>query len=496
MTSEGLTNAYDYLIEDVIITADRWEAFAPAFASKGVSLKHVISEINLFESLDQPFLTANIVFLDNANIGDRFPFSGTERVEITLSSDHELISDKNKIIKRFIVNKVEETTKANDNNEIVILHLIEDRAFHSSLLSMNKVFKKMDLPDLPDELSNDDVHKNSAKDIIYSLLFELDRYKFDNSDYDLKNILMCNNKVQPIFDGDLKIIIPNMGPLDAIKWICDRCVTASGFPFFIFASIADDKIRFLDLESMLRNATLTSNTMPYTYSQALLSKANSLPPKIKTFLIKGYSQAGVESQNMYNQVGLGPATFNFIDTYEGKVHVRKHNPGETFSRAKQLGIIKQNDVLVYDDKAEVAGKNIGQYSATIITNVTTTRSQSDVGYGKYDFNRSYNEYINPEQHNLKIQAGVLKNYLHKSAITIEVPGKNFLSKGNNMSIGNRIDVQFLKNKIYSTGDNTQELDIKKSGEYLIYNARHSFSAGGDNSFTTTLELTKLSHQKR
>ena len=70
-----------------------------------------------------------------------------------------------------------------------------------------------------------------------------------------------------------------------------------------------------------------------------------------------------------NVAGIGPATYNFIDTFQGTVHVRKHNPGETFARAKMLGIFDENDVPVYDDKAVFAGKNIGQYNATTIPNI-------------------------------------------------------------------------------------------------------------------------------
>ena len=66
---------YDFTIESVIITADRWE-----FALEGIDIKNVCAEINLFEHLDKPYLTANLTFLDNANIGDNYQFTGTERI--------------------------------------------------------------------------------------------------------------------------------------------------------------------------------------------------------------------------------------------------------------------------------------------------------------------------------------------------------------------------------------------------------------------------------
>ena len=89
---------YDFTIESVIITAKRWE-----FASEGIDIKNVCAEINLFEHLDKPYLTANLTFLDNANIGDNYQFTGTERVQITLiSSDERDDAGKNTIVKDII----------------------------------------------------------------------------------------------------------------------------------------------------------------------------------------------------------------------------------------------------------------------------------------------------------------------------------------------------------------------------------------------------------
>ena len=195
------------------------------------------------------------------------------------------------------------------------------------------------------------------------------------------------------------------------------------------------------------------------------------------------------SRNIYN------ATFNFIDTFRGTVHVKKHNPGDTFRRAFGVGILKDDDVPVYDDKAEFGGKNIDDYSARTITNITTSKSQSGSKLGIDDQNRNYNEVLYTDSHNIKITAKAYRNYLHKSSIAIEVPGRNFISKDNNISIGNRILVEFRKNE-NDTNAYGAELDIKKSGEYLIYSARHSFSPGGDGAMISNLQLVKLAHRKR
>lgn len=481
---------YDFTIESVIITADRWE-----FALEGIDIKNVCAEINLFEHLDKPYLTANLTFLDNANIGDNYQFTGTERVQITLiSSDERDDAGKNTIVKRFIVDTVVNAAKSNDSNELVVLHLVEERYYQSCLMSVNKVFKKIESRGG----FNEGGFTSSATEIIQSLLRELDQYTSFKGDYYMINELMHNKEFPPEFDGALKVCIPNLGVLDAVKWMCDRCVTPTGFPFYIYATMADDKIRFLDLDSMLNAATLNnknSGLMPYTYSQALMHKANTLPPAAKSFIISNYQNIGGNSQHSLNQKGMGPATFNFIDTFRGTIHVKKHNPGDTFRRAFGVGILKDDDVPVYDDKAEFGGRNIDDYSARTITNITTSKSQSGSKLGIDDQNRNYNEVLYTDSHNIKITAKAYRNYLHKSSIAIEVPGRNFISKDNNISIGNRILVEFRKNE-NDTNAYGAELDIKKSGEYLIYSARHSFSPGGDGAMISNLQLVKLAHRKR
>lgn len=491
---DSLIQPTDYLIKSVKIKANRYDDFLKGTNYNGYELNNVIVEVNLFESLDRPYLTGNLTFLDNMGLADTLNFSGTERVEIDLASDRTTdMSGKNYIRKHFIVTGVVNTGKSNDDNEIIILHLVEERCYQSTLMSLNKVYKAIDSRGG----FNQGGSKGTAIEIMQNILMEMDQYKV-NSNYVFHNQLAYGN-IEPNFDGSLKIVVPNLHPLEAIKWIADRCVTTKGYPFFIFASMADDKIRFLDLESILKSPPMNMRQSPYIYSQALLHSAHTVNTALQSFLIHEYKSDANESQMMFNESGAGPAEFNFVDTFQGTVHVMKHNPGETFSRAQLMNIIPRNDVPVYDAKAVFGDKNIGQYTSRRITNITTTRTYSNSNISGDDQQRSYNEYIDPSNHNLKVTAKSLKAYLHKSKIIIKVPGRNFISKDTNLTVGNRIRVEFRKNHPENTSSLSSDhdaYDIKKSGDYIIYSAKHTFSPGAGSGFTSTLELTKLSHTKK
>ena len=45
------SNPYEYVIERVVITADRWNEWA----AEGYDIKNMINEISFFESLENPF---------------------------------------------------------------------------------------------------------------------------------------------------------------------------------------------------------------------------------------------------------------------------------------------------------------------------------------------------------------------------------------------------------------------------------------------------------
>ena len=81
---------------------------------------------------------------------------------------------------------------------------------------------------------------------------------------------------------------------------------------------------------------------------------------------------------------------------------------------------------------------------------------------------------------------------------IKVPGRNFLAKNSNLTIGNKISVEFKKNIVQSPQEGVNHagdlLDLKRSGEYIIYGAEHTFSV--DDGYSVGLNLVRLALQKR
>ena len=73
-------------------------------------------------------------------------------------------------------------------------------------------------------------------------------------------------------------------------------------------------------------------------------------------------------------------------------------------------------------------------------------------------------------------------------LDIRVPGSGYLHNGVNMTVGNKIRVLFLGNT--EVTNNFTPLDLKKSGDYIIYAAKHTMST---TRYDMTLSCVKLNN---
>jgi hypothetical protein len=76
------TQSQQFKITEAAITADRIGGFNANFFDVRTS----IAELNIFESLDKPYLTGTVVILDDKALFDKINFQGTERFEVEMSS--------------------------------------------------------------------------------------------------------------------------------------------------------------------------------------------------------------------------------------------------------------------------------------------------------------------------------------------------------------------------------------------------------------------------
>ena len=79
-------------------------------------------------------------------------------------------------------------------------------------------------------------------------------------------------------DGDdaisnMKVVVPNLHPLEACLWLKNRTNSSTGTPFYLYSTLALNKIMLKDLGSMLTQKPINA-AAPYVYAPECTSISN------------------------------------------------------------------------------------------------------------------------------------------------------------------------------------------------------------------------------
>ena len=116
---------------------------------------------------------------------------------------------------------------------MVTMHCTEIHALHSSLLNVNRTFF------------------GSVTGMIRRIM---DNYLEVNVKVDGTNI-----------NNDLKVLIPNLNPLEACMFLLPRALTLEGMPFYFYSPLGAENLVLKDLGTMLEEDVVNRRN-PYMYS--------------------------------------------------------------------------------------------------------------------------------------------------------------------------------------------------------------------------------------
>src|SRR6056300_1769346 len=95
-----------YQFQSVVLSSDRLKN------GLEVDISNSISDLEIFEHIEKPYLTGKIVFADNDNLVSGFDFQGGERITINISPTN-LVEEGRITSKVFRVEKIMGTYKSN-----------------------------------------------------------------------------------------------------------------------------------------------------------------------------------------------------------------------------------------------------------------------------------------------------------------------------------------------------------------------------------------------
>lgn len=395
-----------------------------------VELNNFVSGIEIYEHLEKPYLTGTIALTDTTRIYDRSDFQGAEYLEIKIKRNPEAPAYS----KLFNIDEVVSTRKTNDQSEVITLHITEECAFKSKLHNVNKYYTGK-----PSEII-----KNIAKEYLYKEIVT-------SEDID--------------YQGDISLIVPNMNPIEAMLWIKNRMTNEEGYPFFLYSTFGPRSLFLQNLSDMLSAPAINRRT-PYIYSQTPSMAATDK----RFFTIQDYKH--VKNENMLKLIdkGLVGGVHNFYNTMTSNYENVEFDAVKEMQASVESKNSNQKQLNLAED-FEIDGEKIQNYRSRYIHTIASSGA-----YTILDGSRnSYDEEETAGAHKKKVINAALKQLMAKSAIQIRVAGREYLrasgSTSDHFTIGNSIRLIFLGN--IPQGMSNNKIDPKKSGDYIIFSAKHS-----------------------
>jgi len=455
------TSQSQYIIESAIFTADRF----PGLENKPVDISKSIAELNIYESVELPYLTGSCALIDDVRFRDSVGIKGSERLTFTILAKENATP----IIKTFMITGVAANTSVNERTEFHMLTLMEEHAYLSSVMKISESYT------------------GNPEQIIINIL---------NSH--LGKVLRPNARIA--LQQKMKVNIPYWNPLQATEWLRDRMSSSLGAPYFLYASLRDDLLRLEDLDNMMKKDSWNKE-IPYSYSQ---TSHNSVPEPVgrqkypsglrtEYFHVKSYEASQIESTLRLAQGGAIGSEFKTMDlTSSSQTEKRRHNSNTTlnnFVESIETGA-NLNSSIGYDSQLQFSLgnsslKNIGDLNSKVFSEVVASRKFYETD-GVTPIAGYADEHQQEALYKLKIKSAALRAILLNNVFEITVPGQPYLSK--DIGIGSNISLNYA---VASQADGSilsGDVDRNKSGKFLVYRTRHKFTEG---MYDLKMDIVKL-----
>ena len=421
-----------FKITEAIISADR-------FLTEEFDVRSSIIELNIFETLEKPYITGQLVIADDKGLFDFINFNGTERFNVVIAS---VTNDLDPVMERgFIMTGVERSQKANESGKssVLIITLMDEHAFLSRSKRVSKSFRGT-----IDDIIVKFIATHMEKDVDISYL----------------------NGTTPV-QQNIKGIVPNLNPIDAAMWLTKRASTINGSPYFIYASMHDDNVRFGNLDVMLGQAAFNSQ-LPYTFNPSNVGIAEGQDETAKSFIVKNMKTRKMSNTLKLIEQGLIGSEYANTNLNTGQIFRQHHSVKKTLDKLKQASVIDNQNV--FDEEMLIGQrqpKPLDEYDSVKFHTISST--------GSYERHKSYHDEHDETRFKKKVETGTLKGLLYKYMFNVLVPGIGLIVA--KAGVGDIVNLRVINDNTEIGEGSTSDtlLDKNKSGDFLIYETRHIFS---------------------
>ena len=434
--------ANEYKIDAAVISGER--------LGDEYDVRKYVLELSLFEDIDLPYISGQLVCMDDMGSFDEMALMGTEEVKITLSGFGFGGNVAPSLTITMNIVSIVKRKKTTDLVEVYQLNLVSPVAFRDQGIKISKSYT------------------GKLEDIAISIL---------------KNHLE-NPKISTAYAGNVaqssvKIITPYISPLEAAKWLLDRATEFSGAPFFLWQSIYEqgknETLRIGDLETMMSGGEVWNEDEPLLYSQSESMRVALENTMDQRFVIKNMQSENIANTMKNMSSGAIGARLGSVDTFTGQMFSRHfdsklmldQNSGEVMaSKGKVQNVVDVKKIMTYEGQS----KPIHEWDHRHFDVLTS--------YGTYGTWNSYHD--DPRQLDAmnKLRSKSYHELLQMNPLEITAAGSAFFRSGSTgAGAGDVTKVKVIMSVAHDGLDNTPppEIDENRSGYYLIKKCRHTFS---------------------
>jgi hypothetical protein len=436
-----------------LITGSFYEFESVLFESPRISrpielkLKGVTLEVNLFESISKPYLTGTISINDDRDLLRRADILGGETITFKIKSAKE--GAKSFSI-RFYVSAIASTIKTDNHRIVYNLHLKEDIDYEANLQNINRSYN------------------GKCSKIIEKIL----------KNYLNRELITTKNDTQSV-----KVIVPNMNPLEAAQWLANRASTINGYPFYLYSTIFDNDIRLIDLGTMLESPSINPKT-PFVYFSGQAQAQSEAVDRRTIFEVESSV-----TQDLYSLIKRGAigASYEYINTFgDNKNEFDFDVVDQLLKPLIEKSILQKNqNNPLYSPSYTYNEKPFNKYQSKHIARIGGNKA--------FDSLLSYEETSSVGDYKLSVISDAMHKILQKAPLQVTVNGYDLIDGDKATTIGNTVTLHFNKaNADITSAPSIDDIDTKMSGDYLIFGAKHMFR--GDR-FYTKLDCVKLANYR-
>lgn len=462
--SDRSSSAYSFVLETA-------EIASPDLVTS-IDVKNLVIDIDIFESIDKPYLTGSVIMLDDNNLYSQINFTGIQTLRLGFRLPEK---EYKTVYKKFYIDKIVKNIRATDREATLMFHIMEDIGFVSEYVNVNRALSG----------KGSEIITNLVRDYFGRTVYYVDK----------TNIIESQTP--------FKIVVPNLTPIETINWVLDRMSAEDGSPFYIYSTLSGaetskDKtnsgLYLKNWQTMISQINRVKQS--FSYSSAQVNKANTSIEQ-QMFVIQSHYDNDIGDITSVNDSGFVNAKFLFHDVNTNTTYIPGYNEPTISNGANQAlpygkrwtakGMMDhvfanqraasdisnrypKNGRIPFDLNTEPNEKN--NDANPLIHNRPESRLVSQV-FGSSTHDPRFYSYLEGRrdvEHLTKINSKALKNWINFSPLTFAVPGRLFLNGSRNATIGVKYNLLFTSN---DRGEIVT--DHRRSGDYIMFAARHTFS---------------------